>query len=50
MQNNSHIRTIENGFGGKEEDITPWANRYKGTHHHRNTFLGALSENPRFSG
>ena len=48
MQNDSLIRLIENVFGGKKgrfDPLTP-----KEHTHHRNTFMGALSENPRFSG
>jgi len=51
MQKNSLIRPIENGFKGKKGRFDPLGKPTPKEHtHHRNTFYGALSENPRFSG
>jgi len=51
MQNNSRIRAIEKMFWVKRERFDSLGKPVpKERTNHRNTFLGGLSENPRFSG
>jgi len=53
VQNDSLILPIEKWFGegAKTEDLTTLGKSTPKEHtHHRNTFIDALSENPRFSG